>query len=258
MQKLTTNLYEYLKKIPTQTKSIFLTPITESEIIKLINKLPPKKSSGLDNIDNKILKEIKQYISGPLSGIFNRSLETGVFPELMKTAKVIPLFKNKSCQETTNYRPIGLLITISKILEKAMYSRVYSFLTTTHQLYSSQYGFRKQHACEHTVGKLLAKISKGIEQNKLTAAIFLDLSKAFDSLEHEAIFLKMERYGIRGSCLDWFKSYLSNRKLVVSCKTADTNNYNTSSQYDIEYGTAQGSCLGPLIFLIFAMIYSTI
>ena len=89
-----------------------------------------------------------------------------------------------------------------------MYTRVYSFLMATNQLYSSQYGFRKNHACEHAVGELVAKIAKGIEQGKLTAAIFLDLSKAFDSLEHEAIFSKLEKYGIQGTCLTWFKKLL--------------------------------------------------
>ena len=251
MQKPKTDLKNYLKHIPAQPKSLFLNPTTESEIAKLIDKLPPKRSSGIDGLDNTILKEIKPYIVGPLCNIFNKSLETGVFPERMKTAKVVPLYKSKSKYLTTNYRPISLLITISKILEKVMYTRVYSFLTSTSQLYSSQYGFRKNHACEHAVGELIAKITKGIEQGKLTASVFLDLSKAFDSLEHDAILLKLEKYGIRGSCLTWFKSYLCDRKLSVSCKTTDTGEYNTSSEHEIDYGTAQGSCLGPLIFLVF-------
>ena len=112
--------------------------------------------------------------------------------------------------------------------------------------------FRKNHACEHAVGELIAKVTKGIEQGKLTAAIFLDLSKAFDSLEHEAIFMKLEKYGIRGTCLTWFRSYFHNRKLsVIMQKQPTPGSTTTSTQQDIEYGTAQGSCLGPLIFLIF-------
>ena len=90
-----------------------------------------------------------------------------------------------------------------------------------------------------------------MQQEKFTAGIFLDLSKAFDSLEHEAIFKKMERYGLRGNCLQWFKSYLYNRKLLVSCRTSSSTQISNSNLYDVEYGTAQGSCLGPLIFLIF-------
>ena len=132
-----------------------------------------------------------------------------------------------------------------------MYSRVYNFLCTTNQLYISQYGFRKQHSCEHAVGELVARITKGMENGKFTVGIFLDLSKAFDMLEHEVIYAKLEKYGIRGICLQWFQSYLSDRSLVVSCKAGETNSVHTSETYPVTYGTAQGSCLGPLIFLIF-------
>ena len=251
MPKPTKKLEDFVGKIPCQPKSIYLVPVTRTEIEKYIDGLPPKKSSGLDNIDNTILKELKYYLIEPLTIIINESIMSGQFPSAMKTAKVVPLFKNKSREETTNYRPISLLLTISKILEKVMYTRVYSFLSDTNQLYGSQYGFRKKHGCDHAVGELVANISKGIEQGKLTAGIFLDLSKAFDSLEHSTIFLKMERYGLRGICLEWFKSYLRNRTLKVACKTADTGSTTTSSLHKVEYGTAQGSCLGPLIFLIF-------
>ena len=241
----------YLEKIPKHTSSIFLEPCTEQEISRLIRNLQPKKSSGTDNIDNVILKEIECHLTLPLMLIFNKSMESGEFPEMMKTAKVVPLHKSKQKDETNYYQPISLLLTLSKILEKIMYSRVYGFLIKTKQLYSSQYGFRKNHACDQAVGELLANITKGIEQGKLTASVFLDLSKAFDSLEHSVIFSKMERYGIQGTCLDWFRSYLQGRKLWVSCKTADTGSTKTSDLHDVTYGTAQGSCLGPLIFLIF-------
>ena len=132
-----------------------------------------------------------------------------------------------------------------------MYHRVYTFLCTTQQLYVSQYGFRKNHACDQAVGELVAMITKGIEQKKMTAGIFLDLSKAFDSLQHSAVLRKMELYGLRGCCLDWFSSYLKDRQLVVSCKTADSGTEHTSKGYNVEFGTPQGSVLGPLIFLIF-------
>ena len=241
----------YISSIPNHNSSIFLEPCTEQEVSKLIKSLKPKKSSGIDNVDNIILKELEDYLTAPLMLIFNNSLETGIFPEKMKIAKVVPLHKAKNKDETTNYRPISLLLTLSKLLEKIMYKRVYEFLTKTNQLYSSQYGFRKNHACDQAVGELVANITKGIEQRKLTASVFLDLSKAFDSLEHSVIFKKLYRYGLRGQCLAWFKSYLTERKLLVSCKTSDTGSMKTSRLHDINFGTAQGSCLGPLIFLIF-------
>ena len=241
----------YLKEVQNNQKSIFLTLVTNLEVKKIINNLPPKHSSGLDNINNKILKEIGELLIDPLSIIFNNSLCKGVFPRAMKKSKVVPLYKSKDRDLTTNYRPISLLLTLSKILEKLMYSRVYNFLCTTNQLYISQYGFRKQHSCEHAVGELVARITKGMENGKFTVGIFLDLSKAFDTLEHEVIYTKLEKYGIRGICLQWFRSYLSDRSLVVSCKAGETNSVYTSETYPVTYGTAQGSCLGPLIFLIF-------
>ena len=242
---------DYISTIPRHQKSIFLEPCTEQEISKLLRNLKPKKSSGIDDVNNIILKELECYLTLPLMLLFNNSMETGIFPEKMKTAKVVPLHKSKHKDETTNYRPISLLLTLSKILEKIMYKRVYEFLTKTNQLYSSQYGFRKNHGCDQAIGELVANISKGIEQKKLTAGVFLDLSKAFDSLEHSVIFKKLDRYGLRGKCLDWFTSYLQGRNLRVSCKTADTGITKTSNLHEVNYGTAQGSCLGPLIFLIF-------
>ena len=137
----------------------------------------------------------------------------------MKLAEVVPLFKSKDWSEKSNYRPISLLLTISKLLEKIVYKRVYTFLNNTNQLYCSQYGFRTGHFC-----------------------VFLNLSKVFDMLEHTAIFQKLERYGIRGNALEWFKSYLSNCKIRVKI------NNTTSKEFPIYYGTPQGSCLGPLIF----------
>ena len=149
-----------------------------------------------------------------------------------------------------NYRPISLLLTISKLLEKVIYKRVYGFMQDTNQIYSSQYGFRTGHSCENAISEVLGEIVKSLQNGKTTICILLDLSKAFDSLEHEMIYKKMDRYGIRGTCLDWFKSYLSDRDLKVRCKTRQgTDIY--SETYNVDYGAPQGSCLGPLIFMIF-------
>ena len=147
------NIESYLKVIPRNTKSIFLNPTTGEEIRSLISKLPNKKSSGFDNIDNIILKEIKDCISPKLAEIFNLSMLEGVFPEKEKLAEVVPLYKSKEKYLTNNYRPISLLITISKLLEKVIYKRTYSFLQATNQLYDSQYGFREGHSCENAISE---------------------------------------------------------------------------------------------------------
>ena len=224
----------YLKNVRSNAKSIFLTPVTTVELERIISKLKPKLSSGLDEINNKIIKELKEFIVPPLSVIFNNSLREGIFPKKMKEAKVVPLFKSKERDLATNYRPISLLLTLSKLLEKLMYSRVYNFLITTNQLYVSQYGFRRMHSCEHAVGELISNIAKGIEKGKYTAGIFLDLSKAFDTLEHEVVYMKLrEIWTCEESCLKWFQSYLCDRSLTVECKTGDSNS-KTSSEARIQ------------------------
>ena len=247
-----TPIEEYINKIPQNPKSLYFKPITKHEIETIINKLEPKKSSGHDGISNKLIKEIKDYISYPLTLIFNQSLQTGILPSAMKLADITPPHKSKSKHETINYRPILLLLTISKILEKAIYSRTYQFLEKNQILFKSQYGFRSHHSCQDAISELVGKILKNTEEQKYTIAVFIDLSKAFDTLEHKVLFAKLYRYGIRGIILDWFKSYLTNRKLRVKCRIGITGQIEYSNYYEVNYGTPEGSCLGPLLFLIFS------
>ena len=169
----------------------------------------------------------------------------------MKIAEVVPLYKGKDHCLESKYRPISLLTTLSKVLEKIVYSRVYSFLTETCQLYENQYGFRANHSCEHAIGQTIGKIIKNTENKKYSVCVLLDLSKAFDTIKHTIMLRKLETYGIRGNALAWFKSYLSERYMTVKCRTASSGLETHSDTFKVEYGTPQGSCLGPLIFLIF-------
>ena len=245
------SITEYLKKIKSNPKSLFWSAITTNEIHKHIDKLPSKNSSGYDKISNILLKRIKMSISKPLSIIFNQSLQTGQFPENMKITEIIPLFKRGTKHILENYRPISLLITLSKLLEKCIYQRVYKFLNNNNIIFKKQYSFRAQHSCEHAIQDLCGNIISKKEDGLHTAAIFLDLSKAFDTLSHDILLKKLDIYGIRGICNNWFGSYLTDRNIQVKCKTLSSNNIETSNRYRINYGTAQGSCLGPLLFNIF-------
>ena len=202
----------YIDKIETSEHSLFLTPTDKIEISNLIKELPIKTSSGYDSITNTLLKSLSHTTLEPLEIIFNRSLGEGFFPSKMKRADVIPLYKSNQHNESNNYRPISLLLTISKILEKIVYKRTYRFLEQTDQIFKSQYGFRSSHSCENAIQELVSEIIKGKQDNMYTLALFLDLSKAFDSLEH-SVLEKLERYGIRDVALSWFESYLKDREI---------------------------------------------
>ena len=245
------SINDYLKNIKTNPNTMYLHPITPTEILRYINRLPSKNSSGYDGISNHFLKSIKHAITTPLAKIFNLSISTGEFPENMKLAEVIPLFKKGALDIMGNYRPISLLITLSKLLEKCIYKRLYNFINTNNIFYSKQYGFRSNHSCKQAIQDLYGHLISSKEEGQNSVAVFLDLSKAFDTLSHELLLKKLNIYGIRGHCNNWFRSYLTNRKLHVKCKTLSSNATEISKQYLITHGTAQGSCLGPLLFNIF-------
>ena len=128
---------------------------------------------------------------------------------------------------------------------------MYGFLSDTNQLYENQYGFREKHSCEHAIGQVIGKLVKGLENNMYGACVLLDLSKAFDTIEHSILLKKLELYGIRGNALKWFESYLSHRTIRVKCRTLSDSSETKSEDFVVTHGTPQGSCLGPLIFLIF-------
>ena len=149
-----------------------------------------------------------------------------------------------------NYRPISLLITLSKLLEKVIYTRLYSFLEHNGMLFASQYGFRSKHSCKQPILEFVGHILQAKNRGEHTASVFLDLSKAFDTLDHSILLSKLKRYGVKGTPLEWFKDYLKDRSLIAKVTTG-TNQITYSDKYDITYGTAQGLCLGPLLFIIF-------
>ena len=230
---------------------MFFEPASVEEVSNLINALKPKNSSGYDDISNRLLKELHPVIIEPLTDIINRSLHQGTFPDDMKQSDTIPLYKAKERYYTTNYRPISLLLTMSKILEKIVYKRTVKFLNCNNIICNSQYGFREKHSCTDAVMELTTEILKAKEHNLKTASVFLDLSKAFDTLDPKILLQKLEIYGIRGTVLNWFESYLTNRQLRVKCEVAKDHKTQYSSLYDVEFGTPEGSCLGPLLFLLF-------
>ena len=232
-------------KIKTPCGSLLMHPTCSEELIAIVRNLKNKNSCGLDGITPKLLKFSIYSIIDPLINILNTSMSTGVFPTAFKQAKVIPIHKKHDTKQMTNYRPISLLSTFSKILETIVQKRLYSFMIKHDMFYSSQYGFKKGSSTEHAVIELQNKISTNLNNRLLTAGIFLDLSKAFDTLDHTTLIHKLEFYGIRGIALKWFKSYLSNRNQVVQIGNI------ISSPLQLQTGVPQGSNLGPLLFIIY-------
>ena len=250
IKRSTKPIEEYLSKIPRTLQSLALHSTSALEIEKITMALPSKTSFRHDKISNVMLKSIITAISIPLSIVFNQSILTGKFPHKMKQAEVVPLYKGKDMDLVINYRPISLLITILKLLEKVVYRCVYSFLEKYDILFQSQYGFHSNHNCKHAILELSGKILQAREKSEHPVCIFLDLSKAFDTPNHQVLLHKLDKIGIRGISNTWFESYLSGRSLVAKVTTSE-NKTTYSDVFDISFGTAQGSCLGPLLFLLF-------
>ena len=195
--------------------SLFLAPVTLIEVNDLINILNPSKSVGPNSIPIKLLRIIGHSVSPLLALLVNQSFQSGIYPDKLKIAKVISLFKKGNPELPSNYRPISLLPVFSKIFEKLMYRRLYKFLEINKVLYSLQFGFQENHSIDHALVSMTEAIRNILDNKRLGCGIFIDLQKAFDTVNHRILLSKMEHYGICGCALDWFKSYLSNRKQYV-------------------------------------------
>lgn len=231
----------------TDSDNRFTLPLTSpQDIIEIVTHLKDKTSQDFTGLSSNILKKVITCIAIPLSHVFNLSIQSGVFPTQFKIAKVTPVFK-KGGSETnvSDFRPISLLSIFSKILEKHVCNNLKSFMLENNVLDPLQFGFQNNNSTSHPMLKLLNKIGDAIQKKEYTIAVFCDLSKAFDLCPIELILLKLEKYGIRGAELEWFKSYLTNRKLFVECGDSK------SSLQDVKFGVPQGSILGPILFLLF-------
>ena len=243
-------LAECIPKIPLRlepyTSSNFVfKPIDEKYVINLINKLPLNKASGLDNIPAKIIKISAPLIANSLAEIFNASLREGLFPDAWKFAKVFPIFKEGDKELCNNYRPISVLPVLSKLFEKAIFEQLYEYLTSNNLLTEHQSGFRPFHSTLTALLKNTIYWLSNMDCGKMNLAVFIDLKKAFDTVDHEIVLQKLSCYGIHGKELLWFKSYLSNRKQQCFVNGV------LSGPQGIHCGVPQGSIIGPLLFLLY-------
>ena len=230
---------------PSNIYSMMMFDTDHRETYKLISKLVNKNSCAYDLVSNKILKATIDIITPYLVVLFNKCIKEGVFPNSFKLAEVIPLFKGGDKQDPDRYRPISLLPTIGKLFEKILSIRVLKFLSKHEIVSKHQIGFRAKFSTDYAFIDIYDKLINNLDKGLSSCAIFLDLAKAFDSVDHRILLKKLDYYGIRGKALQLFESYLNSRSQYVK-----VNNV-TSSCINILFGVPQGSILGPLLFLIF-------
>ena len=215
-----------------------------SEVFNIIKSLDQNKASGNDGISIRILKKVNNFISPVLSELINQAFYEGIYPSSLKLAKVIPIFKSGLKTLPGNYRPISILSNLNKIIEKVIYNRLYSFFSKYNVLNCSQFGFREGHSTTLALSEFVEGVLSEFDEGNATCAVFLDLSKAFDSVDRKILLRKLENYGVRDKMHSLVKSYLEGRQQFVSF-----GGYESTCE-KCEVGVPQGSVLGPLLFLI--------
>ena len=217
----------------------------EENVLKLLKNMDTDKASGLDKLSARFLKDGADVLAKPITQICNLYIKFSIFPIKCQIAKLKPLFKKGSTTLPKNYRPISLLPIISKIIEKVIHDQTQTFLNENKILFKFQSGFRQSYSTDSCLSYLSNKITTGFESGLHTDMILIDLQKAFDTINHDILINKMEFLGFSKDVISWFKSYLSNRKIIVNLKNS------FSEPGHLSCGVPQGSILGPLLFLLY-------
>ena len=225
----------------------YFEPTSINEINKIIKSLKTKDSYGYDEISTQILKISAPFISPPLTFICNQILNAGIFPDRMKLSIIKPLLKKGTNNELKNYRPISLLTTFSKVIEKAIYKRLYRYLDKRKLLSNDQFGFRANLSTIHATNALINSILTALDTNKIVGGLFCDIHKAFDCVNHEILLTKLEFCGVTNIPNKLIRSYLESRYQRVKITNIKVN----SSWELVKHGIPQGSVLGPLSFLVY-------
>ena len=226
----------------SNVSSIYLQDCTPDEIHKIISELENNKAS---DIPIKVVKQTSHIISPVLAKHFNHAMSKGEFPDILKIGKITPIYKKDDKELFENYRPVSTLPIFGKIFEKVIYERLYSFFVSQQLMTPNQFGFRKGHSTSHALNFSINHIQEALKEKKHILGIFIDLSKAFDTIDHKILLHKLKHYGVRGNAYSLLESYLSNR-------TQYTHLLKNNSEYlAVIYGVPQGSVLGPLLFLIY-------
>ena len=239
-------VWRFTPQSSPRTNKVFSTGyVSKIFIEKELRSLVRNKATGIDDLPPGMLKDCAALIAKPLCHIINLSLRSSTIPSIWKVAKITPIFKSGNTSLTENYRPISVLLVLSKILEKAMHLELISYLEREKLLHDSQYGFRSKRSTKLASTLLCDSIRREVDSGRLVGAVYIDLSKAFDTIGHAILLQKLQTYGITGKELAWFQDYLFYRSQIVEL-------CNTQSKCEpIFCGVPQGSILGPLMFVIF-------
>lgn len=239
----------------SQSNSCFLESTNVHEIENIILSLNKTNSSGYDGISTKIVQSTARVISPVLNYIINKSIENGIFPNKLKTSIVKPLFKKEDKEDMHFYRPIALIPVFSKIFEKVIHKRLSKYFELNKIFASEQAGFRKEKSTDLAILNFLEKVYSGLDNKTRVTALYMDMTKAFDHVDHKILIRKLELYGIRGNVLNLIISYLSNRFQYTEITRLNTETkiemQHLSGCRAIKYGVPQGSILGPLLFLVY-------
>ena len=231
-------------KVPSNT-SFNILFITTEQVSTYIKRLDSSKATGLDGLGQRLLKLAVNCLSSSIAALINKSLATGQFPSQLKQAKIFPIFKGGTKTDPSNYRPISILPTISKIFERHVNKHLMGYLNKRNLINKNQSGFRAKHSCQTALIKLIDKWMECIDKGDIVGTFFLDFRKAFDLVDHKILMDKLSLYHFSPSALRWFDSYLDGRHQAILSETGLTEFAN------IRYGVPQGSILGPTLFLIF-------
>lgn len=239
------NVSEFYIQQGVQANSFALEKVSEEDVLLKLKQLDSSKATGLDNIPSRFLKDAAENISPSITHIINMSIEYGYFPKDLKNAKVIPLYKKGSKLDQGNYRPVSILCTLSKVIERIVFEQVNKYLATHNLIYELQSGFRKSHSTDTCLLYLTDYIRQEVDKGNLCGMVMLDLQKAFDTVDHSILLTKLRAIGCNNTAVKWFESYLQNRKQVVDVGGA------LSKPQTVQCGVPQGSVLGPLLFLLY-------
>ena len=234
-------------EVNTQKTNFQFHVIDELQLGKVFGKLKTSKGSGTDGIASCFLKMALPVISESLCDIFNFSIATGCFPDSWKIARVAPIFKSGQPDDRSNYRPISVLPVLARVFEKLIYNQLYDYLDKNELLFLNQSGFRALHSAVTCLLDNTDDWYVNMDNGRYTANIFIDLKKAFDTVDHDILLAKLRKYGVDNLAFAWFSSYLTNRKQY--CRVHGVSSKTETE--DIKCGVPQGSCLGPLLFLIY-------